>query len=232
MTNRQSMSGTRDCGGDAAAYALGALEPQEAEAFRAHMQECAVCRDEVESLGGVVRALPLAAHQYEAPPGLKRRVMHELHREPVVGRRDAAFASRLWQRPRRLAAGLGAAAVVAAGGVVAAIELSAGTAATVIQAQVVGITGTAQLRVSDGHAELVLRHVTPPGRGHVYEVWLQSGKRAPVPASVLFGVNPAGDADEEIPRRIGGVSAVMVTPEPYGGSPAPTHKPVIVARLA
>ena len=71
------MSGTHDCGGDAAAYVLGALEPGEAEAFRAHMHECAVCRDEVEALGGVVQALPMAAPQYLAPRGLRRRVMRE-----------------------------------------------------------------------------------------------------------------------------------------------------------
>ena len=37
----------RDCGADAAAYVLGSLERSEAEAFRAHLQTCAVCRDEV-----------------------------------------------------------------------------------------------------------------------------------------------------------------------------------------
>ena len=38
------------------------------------MHECAVCRDEVEAFGGVVQALPMAAHQYEAPRGLRRRI--------------------------------------------------------------------------------------------------------------------------------------------------------------
>ncbi len=81
MSDREAMSGTHDCGGDAAAYALGALGPEEAEAFRAHMQECAVCRDEVEALGGVVQALTIATPQYEAPRGLRRRVMHEVRLE-------------------------------------------------------------------------------------------------------------------------------------------------------
>ena len=55
--------------------------------------------------------------------------------------------------------------------------------------------------VTDGHAELVVRHLTPPGHGHVYEVWLQSGKSAPVPASVLFGVISDGNADVGIPGK-------------------------------
>lgn len=213
------MSGTHDCGGDAAAYVLGALEPGEAEAFRAHMHECAVCRDEVESLGGVVQALPLSTPQYLAPRGLRRRVMREL-----PGERKTVRA------PRRLMAAA-TATVVAAAGVVAGIELSAGVAATVIQAQTAGISGSAQLRVTRGRAELVVRNLTPPARGHIYEVWLKSGKAAPVPASVLFGVNSSGNADVGIPRRLRGVSAVLVTPEPYGGSAKPTHSPVIVARL-
>jgi hypothetical protein len=127
----------------------------------------------------------------------------------------------------------GAAAVaVAAAGVIAGLEISANTAATVIQARLIGISGSAQVRVTDGRGELVVRHLTPPGHRHIYEVWLQSGTAAPVPASVLFGLNSSGNAEVGIPSRLHGVSAVLVTPEPYGGSPKPTHKPVIVARLS
>ena len=228
------MSGTHDCGGDAAAYALGALEPAEAEAFRVHLLECAICRDEVEALAGVVQALPMSTQQYQAPRALRRRVMREVRAERVASG-QAAGTRRSWHlslATARARVAAAAAAIVAAAGAVTGIELAAGTAATVIQAQVSGIAGTAQLRVTGGHAELVVRHLTPPGRGHIYEVWLQSGKAAPVPASVLFGVDPAGNAEVGIPRRMRGISAVMVTPEPYGGSPKPTHAPVIVARLA
>lgn len=230
MTDRESMSATPECGGDAAAYALGALEPQEAEAFRLHMRDCAVCRDEVEALTGVVQTLPMAAHQYEAPRELRRNVLRAVRREPMRPARAAAGRGQLWQAPRRLVAGLSA-AMVAAGGALAAVELTAGTAATVVRAQVMGVAGSAELRIAGGHADLLVHQMTPPGRGHVYEVWLQSGKAAPVPASVLFGVNSAGDADVGIPKRIQGVTAVMVTRERFGGVKAPTTSPVIVARL-
>ena len=36
MTAGGQMSDERDCGADAAAFVLGALEPSEAQAFRAH----------------------------------------------------------------------------------------------------------------------------------------------------------------------------------------------------
>jgi anti-sigma-K factor RskA len=233
MSDRETMSATPDCGGDAAAYVLGALEPQEVQAFRLHMQQCAVCRDEVEALTGVVHALPMAAHQYVPAPDLKRRVMREIRSEQALAGRLPARRRPNWagRRRRELRAGL-AAAVLAAGGVLAGIELSAGAAVAVFQARVSGIAGSAQLRVANDRGELVVRHLTPPGHGHVYEVWLQSGAAAPVPASVLFGVNASGNADVGIPGRIRGVSAVMVTQEPLGGTPKPTHTPVIVARIA
>ena len=232
MSDREPMSGTHDCGTDAAAYVLGALEPGEAEAFRAHLHECAVCRDEVEALGGAARALPLSVPQYAAPRGLKRRVMRGLSSEPAVaGRHAAPLGQRFGLARNRLIAGA-AAMVVAAAGVVTAIELAAGAATTVIQAQIHGISGSAQVRVEHGHAELVVRHLTPPKHGHIYEVWLESGTAAPVPASVLFSVNSSGNADVGIPGRVRGISAVLVTPEPYGGTAQPTHAAVIVARLA
>ena len=63
-----------DCGADAAAYALGALEPHETEEFRAHLEQCAVCRDEVGTFASVVEVLPLAAPPQRVPRSLKRRV--------------------------------------------------------------------------------------------------------------------------------------------------------------
>ncbi len=223
------MSSTHDCGGDAAAYVLGALEPRELEAFRTHLLQCALCRDDVQMLGGVVQMLPLATPQYEAPRGLRGRVMREVRSENSSKRRSLSSVLGV-ARARVVAGGV---AVVAAVGVLTGIELTAGAAGLVVTARLSpGVSGSAQLRVDQGRAELVVRHLTPPGRGHVYEVWLQSGSAAPVPASVLFGVDSSGNADVGIPRGLRRVSAVMVTPEPYGGSPKPTHVPVIVARLA
>jgi anti-sigma-K factor RskA len=230
MTEREQMSGSHDCGGDAAAYVLGALEGQELQAFRMHLVQCAVCRDEVDAFGGVVNVLPIAAPQQRASRGLRRRVMREVRSEPRraarpgrAGWSPSALGGRAW------AAGAAACAVAAAA-VVVGLSLGGG-GATVVAARVKGIAGTAQLRLTNGHAELVVHHLTAPGRHRVYEVWLQRGSSAPVPASVLFGLNSTGDADIGLPTNLHGVSAVLVTSEPLGGSKAPTRTPVIVARL-
>lgn len=231
MSERDAMSETHDCGGDAAAYVLGALEPGEAEAFRRHLAQCAVCRDEVDALGGVVQALPMAAPQARPPRRLRRRVMQAVRNEP----REATGATRrrspVARIPRPALAALSA-AVLAAGAVLASVELSSrGPQSRVIQAQVSGISGSAELRLSNGRGELIVRHMTPPPPGHVYEVWLKAPGANPVPASVLFSVNSEGGADVGLPAQLHRISAVLVTPEPQGGSPMPTHPPVIVASL-
>ena len=234
------MSGaTHDCGWDAAAYALGALEPAEAEAFRRHLGECVVCRDELTALIGVAQALPMAAPQHAAPRRLRRRVMRTVRVQPksderprryrLDGRGSLAGVAAL--DPRALAG----AAVAVCGAM--AIAIAGGGGATgprtrVIQASVSGVSGSVELKMSAQRGELVTRHLSPPPAGHVYEVWLKAPGRAPRPASVLFTVNAQGGADVGIPESLRGISAVMVTPEPAGGSRVPTHKPVIFAQLA
>jgi anti-sigma-K factor RskA len=219
------MSHPRDCRHDAAAFALGALEPAEADEFRRHVQSCAVCRDELAAFEQAVNALPMAAPQYEVPPGLKRRVMQAVRSEPkspaVAPARRRPSAFRAWLPRPVLGAGV---ALAAAAAVVGGLELSSsGSPSHVIQAQV----GQAQLRVAGGRADLIIRHLPQPSRGRIYELWLQRGTRSPAP-STLFSVTSGGTADVGVPAGLQGVRRVMVTSEPAGGSTAPTEQPVIV----
>jgi hypothetical protein len=48
----------------------------------------------------------------------------------------------------------------------------------------------------------------------------------------LFDVDARGAANVDLPGNLSGVRQVLVTEEPIGGSPRPTHPAVIVARLA
>lgn len=232
MSISRDMPGTHDCGGDAAAYLLGALEPGEAEAFRRHLEDCAVCRDEIEALGGVVDALPMAAPQHPAPKRLRRRLMRAVRAEPkprISPRRRLVG----WSvgHPRAAAVAMAGAAALAAAAVVG-VELSTrGQGARVIEARVAGVSGVAELSVTGGRGELIVRRFSRPPPGHVYEVWLKRSGRPPTPASVLFSVGSGGSADVGLPSSLSGISEVLVTSEPDGGSPAPTHSPVIVAPL-
>jgi anti-sigma-K factor RskA len=231
MTPLDLTSEPGGCGLDAAAYVLGALSSEEAETFERHLATCVICRDEVAALQTVADALPLAAPQLRAPRRLKRRVISHVRKEPKIARGTAAG-----RRPRpglaRGAAVVGAAlaaAAVIAGALVLASGGSSGP--RLVQARVVGQPGGAVLRLTGGHAELIVRHMRQPPAGKIYEVWLKRNGRNPSPTSALFGVTSAGAGTVDVPGDLHGVSEVLVTPEPLGGSLVPTHAPVIVAEL-
>lgn len=233
-----SRVGHGDCGVDAAAYALNALEPREAEAFRRHLATCVVCRDEVATFQGLTDALAQAAPQAAMPRRLRHRVISSVRREPRVRRASAAHPLRRRNAAARPLLVAGVTLVVAAtltAGIVFSSDKSGSNqvgVTRIVRANVATPTGSAVVRLSSESAELLLRHFPPPPRGEIYEVWLQRGNRAPSPTSALFSVTSSGTSAVDIPGYVRGIDRVLVTPEPAGGSSAPTHAPVIVAQLS
>ena len=59
----------------AGAFVLGALEPADDAAVRAHMVSCSDAHDEIAELGGVLLILAESVAVVEPPPGLKARIM-------------------------------------------------------------------------------------------------------------------------------------------------------------
>jgi anti-sigma-K factor RskA len=227
------------CGGNAAPYVLGALEPEECEAFQGHLATCAVCREEVASLQLVADALPVVAPQLSAPPELKSRIMATVQGEAGWQRSPAGAPAQPGPRsPRRprLALGswraAGAVAAVAAAAAIAAIALQPGGGAKVqtIRAQVIAPHASASLRLSGGHAQLNVAGLPQTTPGRVYEVWIKRGGAAQ-PTDALFTVTATGRATVGVPGGTAGVKQVMVTSEPLGGSRVPTRAPVIIANL-
>jgi anti-sigma-K factor RskA len=234
VTGEPTRPGPGHRGGDIAAYALGALEPAEAEALARHLEGCAICRDELEALRSVVDLLPLTAPAVGASPALRRRVRRAIAAEPRPGGSASAPALRRSWLPRwspRPALAVAAAAVAAIAAALVIVFTGGGSATRVVHAEVTG-RGSASLRISGGRGELVVRHVAPPPKGKIYEVWLVRGTRAPQPTSALFGVTTDGNGDVGVPGSLHGVTQVLVTPEPAGGSKVPTHAPVIAAKLS
>jgi anti-sigma-K factor RskA len=234
MSETDQSSDIRDCGGDVAAYALGALDPDETEAFRAHLETCIVCRDELAALQHVVDLLPASVPQRSASRRLRRRVLdavqHELKHEPGPQRRRRPLLERLSiPRPALALAATVAVVAIAVGG----IELgTSGTPRTRVFAAHVTGSGSAEVTVSDGHATLIVHRFSPPPAGQIYEVWLARPNHAPAPAGALFSVTARGDGHVDVPRGLRGADQLMVTPEPAGGTRVPTHPPVIRAQLS
>jgi anti-sigma-K factor RskA len=216
------------CGGDTAAYVLGALEPSEVESFRRHLADCAACQKEVAEFEQITGSLPDASLQLEVPKDLRRRVLAEVRATPKVpaaGRRAAPVrTARSW---RPLVAWGGAFAVVVVAVIVAFALSSGGSSTRTIQAS----AGNAELRVTGSHGDLVVHRLPQLPAGRIYEMWVQHGNKAPVPTGTLFGVTASGSAAVGVPGNLSGVSAVLVTQEPAGGTLAPTSAPVIVAHV-
>jgi hypothetical protein len=229
-----------DRGVDVGAYALGALDEHEVEPFRAHLEICAECREELAQLQGVTNSLAIAVPHTQASPDLRGRLMAVVHGEAELLRAAGGEADRpprarsVWRW--RVFPALAATGVLAAGVLIGALALNSGSSqqTRVIQAQVLppaGHDATAALRKVGSHVQLQVTGMPAPALGHIYEVWLKAGSKPPEPTDALFSVTAQGNGTVGVPGDLKGVSRVMVTEEPTGGSLKPTHSPVILASV-
>lgn len=244
MSGERRNPDMRQCGDEVAAYVLGALEPVEVESFRRHLDSCVVCRDELVTFQQIVDVLPQSVEPRRVPKALRRSVLRAIEEaEPRLERRGARrrpasslrFRFRV-PRPALALAGVAATAAI----VVGAIQVGSTGAnqappeARVYPARVIGTGASAEVRVTAGHAVLVVHHLSPPPAGHIYEVWLARGAHGlpqPTHPTALFSVTASGEGDADVPGDLHGVRQVMVTAEPSGGSGVPTGRAVIQAQL-
>jgi anti-sigma-K factor RskA len=226
---------------DAAAYVLGALPERELASFREHLGGCAECVAEVATLQPAADSLALGVARVEAPPDLRARLMAVVGGEAEL-LRAAGHEADLPPRPRarwrgRLQPALAATAALAAGLAIGALAIG-GSTSTVTKTQTIeaavttpGYHASAALRKSGSHVVLVVTGMRAPPPGRIYEVWLERGTQAPQPTDVLFSVTHSGGGSVGVPDKLEGVSKVLVTAEPLGGSLKPTREPVIVASI-
>lgn len=237
--------------GDAGLYLLGLLEDRHALDFRAHADECAVCREELGSLRPAVDVLGSRVPQLVAPAHVKRSLMSVVREE---ARRSPAPPTGGWWRElapriavRRMVLTAGAVGLLVVGVVLGDASFSRDSARSTrsVSAAVTIAGAHAVLHESGDHEWLTIAGLPAPRRGHVYEVWVKAGGGEPRATSSLFSPTRAGAATVAVPP-LGAPGAgrhsaagqgvverreVMVTQEPRGGSAHPTSAPVIVARL-
>jgi anti-sigma-K factor RskA len=229
------LSGSRhpQCGEDVAPYALGALSPADARAFEQHLEACELCRADLASLRPVIDVLPETPDQLDPPPELRRRVMAVVEEEAAERRRSVRERrprrSRSWL-PRPLPA-LAAACVLLVAGLGVSFALRDDGSSTV--APVSAPEGVrASLHVDDGSGRLELHGMDAPPAGKVMQVWLmRDPARGPVATDALFTPNRSGDASVAVPGDLKGVTRVLVSVEPAGGSRSPTTAPALDFQL-
>ena len=232
------------------AYALDALDPDEASALEAHLAECPRCRAEVAVHRETVALLANVGG--EAPPAIWDRIGAEISfgggtgaAAPPMPTRVVRFRDRRGlARPVAAALAAAAAALIAVLGV-STIRLehrvnslrdavSAGGLQQAVAAAVLDPHHTS-VRLSstdgrlfadvviqpDGNAYLVSSELPPLGSGSTYQLWGISGGE---PVSLgLLGDSPRLAAFRVDPA----VSRLMVTAEPKGGRPQP-DSPVLM----
>lgn len=212
-----------------AAYLLGALEPGEAAAIEQHLAGCEECRAELEWLQPAVQVLPESVERVEPPAELRARIMGEIEADGV----GAAKSSPARRRGRRLSFGLRPAAALAA--LALLVAMVAGYAirddnggggsedTTVKVGEAPGVTVEMVREGDSGTLRLANLRPLPPDK--VLQAWVRRGERIES-AKTLFVPNPDGTATAVI-DQMNGVSAVMVTAEPRGGSEQPTSEPIV-----
>ena len=81
-------------GVDVGAYALGALDEHEVEPFRAHLETCAECREELAQLQGVTDSLAIAVPHAQPSADLRGRLMATVRAEAELLRATGHEADR------------------------------------------------------------------------------------------------------------------------------------------
>jgi len=239
------------------AYALDAVDPDEAAQIERHLEECTTCRGEADALREVAAALGTQAGlEGEDPPGeVWDRIATDVgaRPKPVVldHRRNARWVrARTWAAAA-VASGAAAAIALLAVGLVNSqgrvhelqAALVARAPAAAVQAALAA-PGHDVVRLRDTHgtavAELVVEHdgagyvvgsrMPPLPSGETYQLWASIDGKAI--SLGLLGSRPVRGGAFSLGSAANSARELMVTVEPAGGVVAPSAAPVATAPLS
>ncbi|HEV2414181.1 MAG TPA: anti-sigma factor [Candidatus Dormibacteraeota bacterium] len=233
-----------------AAFVLGALDGDEAEIVRLHLEGCDSCRALARRLSRAVDALPLAVGEVAPPAGLRQQILDaaassRAPASPTLPKRTKVLKlpRRRPGRPRLLAGfgGMAAAAALVAFALGAGLGLGIGRSLVPAPAPEpvaqYSMTGSGAMAGAAGHVYVLRQEgltliqftgLAQPADGKIYELWLIPNQGQPVPAGV-FTPDPEGGHVAVLARTLNGLKALAVTEEagPSGVS-APTQQPQLV----
>src|SRR6266496_1560635 len=198
----------------AAGFALGALEPDEEQAFQGHLEGCPACKASVREFEEVTASLALATVRVQPPASLRAVVRR---RTGLTLRRRAARTIRSWRGTRTTVR------AVAVAGVLAVLALTgsaadSGTRATVLASSL------------QDRGVLVVEGLPPPPPGRVYELWAvpAGGASNPAKAIAFRFSDRQGVHAVRFSVNIQPTTGFAITEEPGpGGSRSPTTEPVL-----
>ncbi|MDQ3644517.1 MAG: anti-sigma factor [Actinomycetota bacterium] len=233
-----------ECGhaGDAAAWVLGMLSPEDAERYAEHLEVCATCRDEVARLQEAADALAAALPRAMPSAEVRARLVAAVEAEARLFR-----AAEDGEQPTRAGTGRNRRRPLALGGVAAALLVAIGITVGVLTSResdapartvagsVTDEGGAPRARaavvIGKDNAELVLNDLEAPPEGRIYQAWVVRRPSMPVPTGQLFSVPRSGATKINLPS-VRGAERVIVTAEPPRGSRTPTQPPLVTVKLA
>ena len=199
-----------------AAWVLGALDEDEAEAIRSHAEACPTCREvEAPASARIQRRRPSPSRPRLLSGAARRMPIYAMAAVAVVALLIGVVIGQVTLRGTQPPAPSQVARFALAGH-----EGMSGAQATVIDLK------------NEGVVLVDFRGLPPPGVNRVYEVWLVPAKGSPFPAAV-FVPDANGGKVVLVSRSLSGYSVMAVTNEPGpDGSPAPTQQPQLYGNLA
>ncbi len=236
----------------AAGFALGALEPDDEQAFHRHLEGCPSCRSSLREFEELTSSMALAAPQVEPPASLRAGIRRETG---LTLRRRAAQTISSWRGTRIVVRAVAVAGLL----VLFALALwnlalrdqyqldQARLAALEAAMRVVNDATANRITLSGSAADdgarvtvlasskqdrgvMVVEGLPQPPPGRVYELWgLPGGDEAQATKVVVFRFNDRqGVRAVEFSVPLWPTTGFAITEEPGpGGSPHPTTEPVL-----
>lgn len=208
-----------------AAYALDALEPDDARAYEQHLAGCERCQHELASLAAAAGSLAYAVLPSEPPPALRARILQAAHDErPNV----VPLLPRVRVVNRSLAAIAAVAACAAVGLGVWNVVLHNDLRSAHEALRSVPLTGASGSVVvgAGGNGALVVSNLASAPAGKTYEAWvIKNGKASP---AGTFG-GGGRTIVIRLTRALPAGAIVAVTLERAGGVEQPTSAPFITS---
>ena len=247
------MSEHQNLESEVAAWVLGALDADEADVVRTHIEACPICRESALRLGRAVSVLPLDVEEITPPARLRERILAAAsvpRNSAVAPARPRAVITedRPTQRPKILAGHFRSAMpAYAAAAVVLALVIGlvgggligrGGPApASVVRSTLVGHQSLTDARASvidlksDGVALVDFSGLPQLDSGSVYEIWLITAAGHADPAGVFVPDN-TGSKFVLVTRSLAGYTVMAVTKEVGpAGTQAPTQQPELYGNL-
>jgi len=223
---------------DLAAFALGALDADEARAVRAHLDGCESCRAEMHALEEAAFAVATTAER-DVPTRLRSAIVERARRDRTPPRAPSSSLLDILRRPVPLAVPVALAVLLVASLAVYAgarrdsdrysSALSGIASARVVAlaptGEVAGVRGSLVIP-ADGSAPYLILDLPAAPSGKTWEAWVLRGETA-----LAAGItNDRGVTTLVLTVPIASGDGVAVTLEPSGGVDRVTGAPVLAGK--